>query len=70
MANTISPLFTDEELISNLRTFFEYEEMYDFNFVNILGSVVERSDDYFLFFRGKSFSIDKITGAVEEVWNV
>ena len=63
----ISPYFTDDDLISQLRVQFDVDEMYDFDFKQILGQVEERDNDYFLRFRGKQFSIDKITGGVTEL---
>lgn len=63
----ISPFFTDEDLISQLRVQFDYEQMYDFDFKQILGQVEDRGDDYFLRFRGRKFSIDKMTGGITEV---
>lgn len=63
----ISPNFTDEDLICNLRLQFDYEEMFDFDFRQILHQIIERDTDYFLRFRGRQFSIDKKTGGITEV---
>ena len=67
MANSLSVFFDDELIVENLRTFFDYEEMFDFDFTNILGAVIDRGDDFYLEFRSKKFSIDKLTGAISEV---
>ena len=63
----VSPLFTDEDLISQLRLQFDYDEQFTIDFYSILGQVVERSNDFYLEFKGRCFSIDKITGIVTEV---
>lgn len=63
----LSPYFSDEELISNLRTQFDYEEMFDVDFKQLFHQIEEREKDYFLRFRGRRFSIDKITACVKEV---
>ena len=67
MANSLSPFFDDELVVENLRLFFDYEVMLDFDFTNILGAVVDRGTDLYLEFRGRKFSIDKVTGNVSEV---
>ena len=66
----LSSYFTEEDLISQLRLQFDYEEMFDFDFKQIFGQIEERDTDYFLRFRGRKFSIDKITGVVTEVTDV
>lgn len=63
----VSPLFTDEDLISQLRLQFDYDEQFTIDFYSILGQVVERSNDFYLELKGRCFSIDKITGIVTEV---
>ena len=63
----ISPYFSDDDLINELRLHFDYEKMFDFDFRQILSQIVERDNDYFLRFRGKQFSIDKMTGGVTEL---
>lgn len=67
MANSLSVFFDDDLVVENLRTFFDYEEMFDFDFTNILGAVIDRTDDLYLEFRNRKFSIDKITGNITEV---
>lgn len=59
--------FSDEELISQLRMQFEREEMFDLDWKTIFNQIVERKNDYYLRFRRRELSIDKITGAVTEV---
>ena len=63
----LSPHFSDSDLISNLRLQFEYDEMFDVDFRSLFNQIEEREHDYFLRFRGRKFSIDKITSAVKEV---
>lgn len=63
----LSPYFTDDELISQLRLQFDYEDMWDIDFTTIF-QAIEDLDDYFcLNFRNRCFHIDKITGIVVEV---
>lgn len=60
----LSPYFTDDELLSQLRLQFDYDEMFDFDFRQIFSQIVERDNDFYLRFRSKEFSIDKRTGGV------
>ena len=59
--------FSDAELISQLRMQFEREEMFDLDWKTIFNQIQEREKDYYLRFRRREFSIDKVTGAVTEV---
>ena len=63
----LSLYFTDEDLISQLRVQFSYDEMHDLDWKTIFNQIEERERDYFLRFRGRKFSINKITGGVTEV---
>lgn len=63
----ISPYFSDEDLIAQLRLQFDYDKMHDMNFKEIFNQIEERDRDYFLRLRGRKFSIDKRTGGVTEV---
>lgn len=63
----VSQYFTDEDLVSQLRLQFDYEEQFTIDFYSILSQVVERSNDLYLELKGRCFSIDKITGIVTEV---
>lgn len=60
----VSEYFSDEELSSQLRMFFDAEEQYDVDFRIFFNQIEERESDYYLEIRGKQFSIDKITGSV------
>ena len=62
-----SDYFTEEDLISQLKLQFEYDEMFDVDFESFFNQIVERENDFFFKFRGRKFSIDKITGIIEEV---
>ena len=64
---SVSPFFTDDELISQLRIQFEREKMFDVNWKSIFHMIEERETDYFLRFRGRKFSIDKVTAGIKEV---
>ena len=63
----LSLYFTDEDLISQLRVQFDYDEMHDLDWKTIFNQIEERERDYFLRFRGRKFSINKVTGGVTEV---
>ena len=63
----VSPYFTDDDLISQLRLHFEDELQWDIDFKVFLNRIVDRGNDYYLRIRGREFSIDKITGVVSEV---
>jgi len=63
----LSDYFTDEELISQLRLQFEYEDMWDIDFTTIFQAIEDEGDYFSLNFRNRCFHIDKITGIVTEV---
>jgi hypothetical protein len=63
----LSEYFTDEDLISQLRLQFEWEEMWDIDFTTIFQSIEDMGDYFSLNFRNRVFHIDKITGIVVEV---
>ena len=63
----VGEYFTDDELESQLRWQFDYEEMWDVDFRIVFSQIVDRGDDFFLEFRNRQFSINKITGEVTEV---
>ena len=67
MGNSLSPFFTDEFVCNQLRLHFEGDEMWDTNFLSFFNQIVERETDFYLKFRGRSFSIDKAIGIVVEV---
>lgn len=58
---------SEEDIINNLRGFFEPEEQFDTDFKMIINRLIDRGLDFYLVFRGRKFSIDKITGAIVEV---
>ena len=64
----LSEYFTDEELISQLRLQFDWEEMWDIDFTTIFQSIEDIGDYFSLNFRNRVFHIDKITGIVVG-WN-
>ena len=63
----LSPYFTDEELISQLRLHFDWDDMWDIDFTTIFQSIDDNGDYFSLNFRNRCFHIDKITGIVIEV---
>lgn len=62
-----SPFFTDEDLENSIRLQFNIEEQWDMDFVNIFNMIVDRGIDYYLEFRGRKFSIDKITAGITDL---
>ena len=62
----LSPFFTDEELIGQLRLQFTESEMWDMDFRPFLNQVEDLGECYFLRLRGREFFIDRMTGAVTE----
>ena len=67
---SFSEFFTDDELCNQLREQFDENEQYDMDFLTIFNLIVDREIDYYLEFRGRKFSIDKLTGFVTEVGDV
>ena len=67
MTNTLSPYFTDEDLEHQLRLQFDYDEMFDMDFKTVFNQVEDVGDSLELRLRNRLFSIDKITGVVEEI---
>ena len=68
VTNTVSDYFTDEDLEQNLRTMFDYDEMFDIDFRTVFNQITEYDEDNFeLKLRQRTFRIDKITGAISEV---
>ena len=63
----LSEYFTDEELITQLRLQFDWEDMWDVDFTTIFQSIDDEGDYFSLNFRNRCFHIDKITGIVIEV---
>lgn len=63
----LSEFCTDEDIINNLRSLFGPEEQFDTDFQMIFNMITDRGLDFYLVFRGRRFSIDKITGAVSEI---
>lgn len=63
----LSEFCTDEDIINNLRSLFDPEEQFDTDFQMIFNMITDRGLDFYLVFRGRRFSIDKITGAVSEI---
>ena len=64
----LSDYFTDDEVISQLKMYFELEEMWNIDFNSCLSQVSEYNEGYFfLNIKNKNFVIEKITGMVEEV---
>ena len=64
----LSIYFSDEEVISQLRVFFNLDEMFNIDFKACLSQVEDYDGNYFyLKIKDKNFIIEKITGIVEEV---
>ena len=67
---SFSEFFTDDELCSQLRSHFEDSEQYDMDFSSVFSLIIDRGIDYYLEFRGRKFSIDRLTGFVTELGNI
>lgn len=68
MANTVSPFFTDEDLVTQLMVQFDEEdEMYTMDYKTVFNQLEDVGDCLRLRLRGKVFHIDKVTGVVVEV---
>lgn len=63
----VSPYFTDEELESQLRLQFDDEEQWDTDFKVFFNHIEDLGDCLFLRFRGREFSIDKVTGTITDL---
>ena len=67
MGHTVSDYFSDDDLICELRTYFDEKEMYTINFKSLLNSIEEYNDIYLtLKIKSKTFYINKINGEVTE----
>lgn len=67
---SFSEYFTDDELCNQLRAQFEESEQWDIDFTTIFSLIVDRGIDYYLEFRGRKFSIDRLTGFVTELGEI
>jgi len=65
--NTLSPYFTDSQVVSQLRGFFGLDEMWRIDFMNLLSQCVDKGDFFELRIMERCFRIDKVTGGVEEL---
>ena len=63
----LSPYFTDEELETQLRLQFSDEEQWDTDFKVFFNHIQDIGDCFFLRFRGREFTIDKITATVTDI---
>lgn len=64
---SFSPYFTDEDLMNSLRMQFNQEEQWDIDFSIVFSRIVDRGLDYYLEFRGRKFSIDKLTAGITDL---
>ena len=64
----LSIFFSDDEVISQLRAFFDLEVMWTIDFKACLSQVEDYDENlFFLKIKDRNFFIDKITGSVSEV---
>lgn len=63
----VSEFFTDEDLCTQIRLQFDEDGQWDTDLRLFLNNVIDRGGDYYLEFRNRRFSIDKITGAVTDL---
>ena len=67
MLNSISDYFTAEDLETELRGFFDEEEMWKINYKALFNQLEDYNDIYFILkVKGRTFYIDKISCEVEE----
>ena len=59
--------FTIEELLTSLRSCFNYDEMWTIDFKAYLGAYDEIDDGYVFIIKNKLITIDKILGIVTNV---
>lgn len=64
---TLSPYFTDNQVVNQLRSYFSLTEMWNIDFYNLLSQAEDKGSYYELKIKDKVFRIDKITGGVVEV---
>lgn len=67
---SFSEFFTDDDLCNQLRCQFDESEQYDIDFSTVFRLIIDRGIDYYLEFRGRKFSIDKLTGFVTELGQI
>ena len=67
MANTVSPNFSDEDLETQIRLQFPYNQMHDTDFKIFFNQITDEGEYYQLKLRGRVFRIDKQFGEVTEV---
>lgn len=64
---TLSPFFFDGEVVSQLRSYFSSDEMWQIDFNHLLSHAEDNGDFFKLKIGDRLFHIDKITGGVNEV---
>ena len=65
---SLSIYFEDEDIIDQIRSYFDVEEQWTIDFESLLSQVEDASDEYYtLQIKDKLFKIYKSTGVVEEV---
>lgn len=64
---TLSPYFTDNQVVNQLRSFYSLTEMWKIDFHNILSQCEDKGDYLELKIMERTFQIDKVTGSVTEV---
>lgn len=67
MTNTLSPYFTDEDLVAQLSAMFEENVRHTFDYKRVFHEIDDVGDCLQLKFRGRVFNIDKVTGDLTEV---
>lgn len=64
---TLSPYFTDNQVVNQLRSFYSLTEMWKIDFGNLLSQAEDKGDYFELKIMQRTFNIDKRTGGVTEV---
>ena len=63
----MSGYFTVDDVITQLKLQFTYDEMHDIDFRTVLSHIEDAGKYFTLRLRGRLFRIDKVTGIVAEV---
>lgn len=63
---TVSPFFSDEDLVTQLMMQFDDDVRYTMDYRTVFNQIEDEGDCLSLRLRGRRFLIDKVTGIVKE----
>ena len=65
---SLSEYYEDEDIITQLRSFFDLNEQWKIDFQSYLADIIDYDDDYYVVtIKNRTFKIHKILGLVTEV---